>query len=281
MWIWMALASAALLGVYDVAKKVALRRNDVYWILFAATALSALLVSPFLSAGPLADHLRLLFKAVLVTSSWVSGMVALQLLPITTVSTFKTSRPMFVVLFSILLFGERLSVLQWSGVALVLAAIWLLSRSSEREGISWKGNKGFWALVVSIFTGVASALWDKHILAGMHPLFVQSWTNVYISLLLALCLLIRHTKGRGTPFKWDWTLVAIAVLITGADMLYFFSLKEEGALLSVISLIRRSSVIVTFFLGGLLFKEKNIGQKALALALMLAGVTALMLGSLS
>lgn len=281
MWIWMALASAALLGVYDVAKKVALRRNDVYWILFAATALSALLVSPFLSAGPLADHLRLLFKAVLVTSSWVSGMVALQLLPITTVSTFKTSRPMFVVLFSILLFGERLSVLQWSGVALVLAAIWLLSRSSEREGISWKGNKGFWALVVSIFTGVASALWDKHILTGMHPLFVQSWTNVYISLLLAICLLFRQIRGSGTPFKWDWTLVAIAVLITGADMLYFFSLKEDGALLSVISLIRRSSVIVTFFLGGLLFKENNIGQKALALALMLAGVTALMLGSLT
>ena len=281
MWIWMALASAALLGVYDVAKKVALRRNDVYWILFAATALSALLVSPFLSAGPLADHLRLLFKAVLVTSSWVSGMVALQLLPITTVSTFKTSRPMFVVLFSILLFGERLSVLQWSGVALVLAAIWLLSRSSEREGISWKGNKGFWTLVVSIFTGVASALWDKHILTGMHPLFVQSWTNVYISLLLAICLLFRQIRGSGTPFKWDWTLVAIAVLITGADMLYFFSLKEDGALLSVISLIRRSSVIVTFFLGGLLFKEKNIGQKALALALMLAGVTALMLGSLT
>jgi transporter family protein len=234
-----------------------------------------------LSAGPLADHLRLLFKAVLVTSSWVSGMVALQLLPITTVSTFKTSRPMFVVLFSILIFGERLSVLQWSGVALVLAAIWLLSRSSEREGISWKGNKGFWALVVSIFTGVASALWDKHILTGMHPLFVQSWTNVYISLLLAICLLFRQIRGSGTPFKWDWTLVVIAVLITGADMLYFFSLKEEGALLSVISLIRRSSVIVTFFLGGLLFKEKNIGQKALALALMLAGVTALMLGSLT
>ncbi len=280
MWIWMALASAALLGVYDVAKKAALRGNDVYWILFAATALSALLVSPFLSAGPLADHLRLLFKAVLVTSSWVSGMVALQLLPITTVSTFKTSRPMFVVLLSILLFGERLALLQWVGVALVLTAIWLLSRSSEREGISWKGNKGFWALVVSIFTGVASALWDKHILSGMHPLFVQSWTNVYISLLLALCLLIRHTKGRGTPFRWDWTLLAIAVLITGADMLYFFSLKEEGALLSVISLIRRCSVIVTFFLGGLLFKEKNSGQKALALALMLAGVTALTLGSL-
>ncbi|MBR5924066.1 MAG: hypothetical protein IKZ60_01280, partial [Bacteroidales bacterium] len=95
MWIWMALASAVFLGVYDVAKKAALKHNDIYAILLVATGLSALFVSPFLSWGTGVDHLRLIFKSVLVTASWVSGMIALQLLPITTVSTFKTSRPMF------------------------------------------------------------------------------------------------------------------------------------------------------------------------------------------
>ena len=280
MWIWMALASAVLLGVYDVAKKSALKRNGVYFILLLATALSALFVSPFLTLGNGPDHLRLIFKAVLVTASWVSGMIALQLLPITTVSTFKTSRPMFVVLFSILLFGERLNWQQWLGVAAVLLSLWLLSVNSEREGISFKGNKGFWALVVSIFTGVASALWDKHIMSGMQPLFVQSWTNIYITLLLALIMLLRRCKGISEPVRWDWTIVLIALLITGADMLYFFSLKEDGALLSVISLIRRCSVIITFALGAALFKEKRIAQKAGVLLLMLAGVTVLMVGSL-
>ena len=276
----MALASAVLLGVYDVAKKSALKRNGVYFILLLATALSALFVSPFLTLGNGSDHLRLIFKAVLVTASWVSGMIALQLLPITTVSTFKTSRPMFVVLFSILLFGERLNWQQWLGVAAVLLSLWLLSVNSEREGISFKGNKGFWALVVSIYTGVASALWDKHIMSGMQPLFVQSWTNIYITLLLALIMLLRRCKGISAPVRWDWTIVLIALLITGADMLYFFSLKEDGALLSVISLIRRSSVIITFALGAALFKEKRIAQKAGVLLLMLAGVTVLMVGSL-
>ena len=276
----MALASAVLLGVYDVAKKSALKRNGVYFILLLATALSALFVSPFLTLGNGPDHLRLIFKAVLVTASWVSGMIALQLLPITTVSTFKTSRPMFVVLFSILLFGERLNWQQWLGVTAVLLSLWLLSVNSEREGISFKGNKGFWALVVSIFTGVASALWDKHIMSGMQPLFVQSWTNIYITLLLALIMLLRRCKGISEPVRWDWTIVLIALLITGADMLYFFSLKEDGALLSVISLIRRSSVIITFALGAALFKEKRIAQKAGVLLLMLAGVTVLMVGSL-
>ena len=279
MWIWMALASAVLLGVYDVAKKAALKHNDIYAILLVATGLSALFVSPFLTWGNGADHLRLIFKAVLVTASWVSGMIALKLLPITTVSTFKTSRPMFVVVFSIILFGERLNWVQWLGVVAVLVALWLLSVNSEREGISFKGNKGFWALLISVLTGVASALWDKHILAGMHPLFVQSWTNIYITALLAVIILLRAARGQKEAFTWDWTLVLIAVLITAADMLYFFSLKEEGSLLSVVSLIRRSAVIITFALGAILFKEKRIAQKAGVLVLMLAGVVLLMLGS--
>ena len=280
MWIWMALASAVLLGVYDVAKKAALKHNDIYSILLVATGLSALFVSPFLTWGNGADHLRLVFKAVLVTASWVSGMIALQLLPITTVSTFKTSRPMFVVVFSILLFGERLNLMQWLGVAAVLVALWLLSVSSEREGISFKGNRGFWALLISVLTGVASALWDKHILAGMHPLFVQSWTNIYITALLALIILVRRSRGLKEVFRWDWTLALIAIFITAADMLYFFSLKEDGSLLSVVSLIRRSSVIITFALGAILFKEKRVAQKAGVLALMLAGVVLLMTGSI-
>ena len=280
MWIWMALASALLLGFYEVAKKMALKKNGIYAILLATTVLSAVFLSPFLSPGVFADHLRLLFKALLVTASWVSGMIALKLLPITTVSTFKASRPMFVVLFSILLFGERLNAFQWTGVVAMLAAIWLLSVNSEREGISVKGNKGFAALAVSIFTGVASALWDKHILAGMEPLFVQSWTNVYISLLLAAIILIRRCGGHKETFRPDWNLLLIALFITGADMLYFFSLKEAGSMLSVVSLIRRSSVIVTFTLGAIIFKEKRIAQKGGVLLLMLAGLSILMFATI-
>ena len=280
MWIWMALASAVLLGVYDVAKKSALRNNNIYSILLVATALSALFVSPFITAGTLSGHLRLILKALLVTASWVSGMYALELLPITTVSTFKTSRPVFVVLFSIILYGERLNWMQWAGVAAVLLALWLLSVSSEREGISFKGNKGFWALLISVVTGVASALYDKRIMTGMQPLFVQSWTNIYITLILAVLTLLNRKREGVKPFRWDWTLLLIAVTITGADMLYFFSLKAEGSMLSVISLIRRSSVIITFVLGAILFREKRIAQKSGVLALMLAGVALLMAGSL-
>ena len=63
--------SAILLGSYDVAKKQALRKNGVMWVLFSTTLLSTLFLVPFLSAGSLRDHITLIIKAVLVSSSWI------------------------------------------------------------------------------------------------------------------------------------------------------------------------------------------------------------------
>ena len=281
MWLWMTLGSALMLGIYDVFKKQALKNNSVLWVLLAATALSTLFLSPFLSSGPAEDHLRLILKAVLVTTSWVSGLIGLKLLPITTVSTLKASRPFFVVLFSIVIFGEKLNGWQWAGVALALLALTLLSGASKREGIDFSKSKGVLAMAVSILAGVASALYDKKVVANMDPLFLQSWCNFYITILLALCIVVKniHDKDSRERFKWDWKLLLIAIFITGADMLYFFALKQEGALLSVISIMRRCSVVVTFVLGAIVFKEKNLKAKSLDLAILLAGIFCLVLGS--
>ena len=277
----MTLAAAILLGLYDVAKKQSLKRNSVLWVLLAATALSALIMSPFLSKGSVTEHLSLIFKAILVTISWISGMVGLKLLPLTTVSTLKASRPFFVVIFSIILFGESLNLWQWGGVALALLSLTLLSISSKKEGFRFKSNVGFFAMMISILAGVASALYDKHILYEMEPLFVQSWGNVYITVLLAICVLSKAIIDgpEREKFHWDWIIVLISVLICAADALYFFALKQDDALLSVISLVRRSSVIVSFVMGAILFKENKIREKAIEMLILLVAMGLLVYGS--
>lgn len=286
MWILLAILSAVMLGMYDVAKKQALRRNGVLDVLLAATALSTLFVSPFFRIGPPEDHIRLMLKAVLVTLSWVSGMRGLKLLPLTTVSTIKGSRPVFVVLFSVLLLGEKLAPLQWAGVLTVISALFLLGRTGRDDAPVQARRSGFFWMGVSVLSGVASALYDKHIMTAMEPLFVQSWTNLYITALLFLLILIRRCAGVReaktglfTGFRWDWTLLLVALLITGADALYFFSLKVPGAMLSIISVIRRASVLVTFACGALLFREKGLKAKTFNMLLLAAGVVMLLAGS--
>ena len=282
MWIWLAAGSAFMLGLYDVAKKHSLKRNDSLVVLVISTGLTTLFLCPWLSAGTLHDHSMLWLKAVLVSLSWISGMEALKTLPLTTASTLKASRPVFVLLFSVLLFGEKLNVWQWTGSVIAIVALYLLSVSSKREGIVFHRHKGVAWMVVSILSGVASALYDKHIMKILQPLFVQSWTNLYITVLLAAVILVKIlTSGSSSikRFKWDWTIVLIAVFITAADALYFFSLRDEGALLSVISMIRRSSVVVAFAAGALLFKEGNIKYKATDMLILLAAMAIIVFGS--
>ena len=286
MWLWLTLLSALLLGTYDVAKKRALKRNGVYWILVTATGLTALYLSPFLflRTGSLSDHLSLVLKAVLVSASWVSGLKAMKCLPLTTVSTIKASRPMFVLIFSIILFGERLNLLQWLGVAIVMTALFLSSRSKRHETDKKTSAKGISLMVVSVLSGAASALYDKHILQHLHldPMFVQSWTNLYVTIILAILLLVQYLtdKEHFQPFVWDWRILLISVFITVADALYFFAVNEPDAMLSIISMIRRCSVLITFLGGVLILKEGHVRDKALDMVLMMAGVALLLWGSL-
>ncbi|MDE5639015.1 MAG: hypothetical protein K2I47_04375 [Odoribacter sp.] len=55
-----------------------------------------------------------------------------------------------------------------------------------------------------------------------------------------------------------------------ADFAYFYALSHTGAMISVISLVRRSGVIVSFIAGAVLLKEKNLKTKFIDLILVIA-----------
>lgn len=302
MWWALALVSAVFLGIYDVAKKKSLQKNSVMWVLFSVTALSTLILSPFFSLGESGDILRLIPKAALVSMSWISGLEGMKRLPLTIASTLKASRPVFVVILSIVIFGERLVPMQWVGVVVALSAIFMLSRSSAREGIRFRSDAGIMWMLVSIVCGVSSALYDKHLMHSMDPVFVLCWSNLFSTVFMGAVLGVKIVVSRKTAgvvgsetvvksatvatgaagdlrFTPDWYLLLTAVLIVGADALYFKALACDGAMLSVISLLRRGCVIITFCLSALIFKEHNIRSKAIDLAVLLCGMTILALAS--
>lgn len=84
---------------------------------------------------------------------------------------------------------------------------------------------------------------------------------------------------RGRRFIWRWSIPMISLFLGLADFCYFTALAQEGALIAVVSMIRRGSVIVSFVFGALLLKEKNLKSKALDVLLILVGLFFLYLGS--
>ena len=71
----------------------------------------------------------------------------------------------------------------------------------------------------------------------------------------------------------------MSVFLSTADFLYFYALSLPGAMISIVSMVRRGSVIVSFLFGALFFHEHNLKSKALDLALVVLGMLCLYIGS--
>ena len=304
VWLILAFMSAALLGCYDSFKKQALKGNAVIPVLFLNTLFSSLIFLPFivLSAGTtMLDgsmlhvasggwemHKYILLKALIVLSSWLLGYFGMKHLPLTIVGPINATRPVMVLVGALLVFGERLNVWQWIGVMLAVISFLLLSRSGKKEGIDFKSDRWIWMIVGAAALGAVSGLYDKFLMApvgeggiGLDRMMVQSWYNIYqCGMMLAMLLLLWWPKHKQTtPFHWAWSIIGVSLFLSTADFLYFYSLSLPDAMISIVSMIRRGSVIVSFLFGAAFFHEKNLKAKAVDLALVLLGMVFLYIGS--
>ena len=288
MWLVLAFLSAALLGFYDVCKKYSLRGNAVIPILFLNTLFCSIIFLPMAFQTPFGGwevQRYILLKACIVLSSWLLGYIGIKHLPITIISPINATRPMLVVLGALLIFGERLNLWQWAGVMLAILSFCLLSRSGKKEGIDFRHNRWIFCIAGAAILGAISGLYDKYLMTtegglGLPRLTVQCWYNFYQAGIMGVMLLLLWWPGRkkSTPFQWRWSILLISIFLSLADYAYFYSLSLDGALISVVSMVRRSSVLVSFLLGALLFQEKNLQSKAIDLALVLLSMFLLWLG---
>ena len=226
-------------------------------------------------------HLLVVLKAFIVLSSWICGYFGLKHLPLSLVGPINATRPVLVLVGATLIFGERLNPYQWAGVLLTILSVFLMSHTGKKEDIDFKSNKWIWCLAGAVFMGAVSGLYDKFIMKQLSPMFVQSWFNFYQMIIMAaICGLLWYPRRKeSTPFTWRWSIPLISLFICIADFAYFTSLNNPESMISVVSLVRRSSVIVSFACAALIFKERNLRAKAIDLALILLGMAFIWIGT--
>jgi len=296
IWVALGMVSAVLLGVYDIFKKLSLRDNAVLPVLFFSTLTSSLIFLPILITSQthpefsgnfwyvkpqsLIAHLHFFVKSMIVGSSWVLAYFAVKNLPITIASPIRSSGPLWTLLGAILIFGEKMNAWQWTGLVMTMGFYYLFSLSGKKEGISFRTNK--WVLFMTLGTiiGSISSLYDKYLVAHFDRMAMQCWFSIYMVPITASLLFFVWFPNRKkyVPFQWRYTIMLIGATLTIADFAYFWALSYSGSLIAIISTVRRSSVIVSFSLGAIILKEKNIKHKALILLGILAGIALIVVG---
>ena len=298
MWLALAFVSAFFLGCYDINKKMSVHNNAVIPVLFLNTLFCTLLLSPLFlisrfSEATLSDtiyyvptvtleaHAYIILKSIIVLSSWIFGYFATKHLPLTITGPINATRPVMTLVGALLIFGERLNLYQWIGVLLTIVSFFLLSATGKKEGINFRQNKWILFIFIAAVLGAISGLYDKYLMQKFSSTAVQFWYNLYQCIMMFVVLIIiwYPKREKSTPFSWKWSILLVSLFLTIADFVYFYALADPDAMISIVSMVRRGSVVVSFIGGVLFFHEKNLKGKAIDLVLIIIGMFFLYLGT--
>lgn len=291
VWLPPILLSALFLGLYDVAKKHAVNGNPVLPVLFWSNLFGAIfLLLAFACTGTLGaalactprEYALIAVKALIAGGSWYFVFAAMRELPISVAGPVSASGPLWVFLGGVLVFHEAPTRWQLLAMVLVFAGYLLFASFGKLDRIDWLHSRGIRALFLGMLISALSALYDKYLMNVLRLDFqkVQCYfaLNLVPVLGLAAAASGLRRRGRVRVFRPRWSLLATGFFLIAADFCYFYTLTLPEVQISVLSLTRRSSCVVSFVVGTWLFRERFPGRKAGALALILLGVALLALG---
>ena len=304
MWVALAFLSALCLGFYDISKKVALRDGSVVDVLTASILISScILLVPlllsrlapslmsetafFVPTLDLRGHLLTVLKSVIVLSSWLCAYLALKHLPISIVSPWQATRPMWTLIGAMLIFGERLNPWQWIGVLLAIGSIFLFQLSSFDFRLSTLSrprlrSNYYLALALAIIIGACSGLYDKYIMRLYDHNAVQVYYTLYQAVMMLVFCHIHHRRHLSSPGFHITRLLPVAlisVFLVISDNVYMLALQDPDSMIAVVSTIRRGGTVIGFAYGLIFLKEKDPYKKVLCMLGILAGLICLALGS--
>ncbi len=131
--------------------------------------------------------------------------------------------------------------------------------------------------VVSCLLNAVSGFLDKLFMKDVTTSQLQFWYLLFLCAYYVIYIFIRRIKIERSIVKngWVWLL---AVLFVAGDKALFMANGIPESSVSVMTLIKQSSCIITIIGGKLIFKEKDTGYRLFCAAVIIAGIV---LGTIS
>lgn len=274
LWILFIIIYGILKGTRDGMKKFALRKSSSNEILFFYTLIGFILTIPFSQDAFLLDAKYIIFifiKSGVVCTAWLFSIWALKRMSVSLYGIMDTSRMVFSTMLGVFVLGEDFTLPKAIGVLLVITGLILvnLRGSANTKGAS------FVVIIASIlncFFNAVSGTMDKVLMRYMSSSQLQFWFMLFSSLIYGVILLIRKEKVSVKCIKTNyWIPIMSASLIIG-DRLLFIANASPQSEVTLMTVIKQSSVIVSVLMGYLIFKEKHILYKLFCAAIVLSGI---------
>ena len=279
MYVFIILLSALFLGVYEIFKKISLKQSNIYEVLFFY-CLSGFIFSCFFVGNNLnfnlENSLLTLLKSGILVVNWMLVAKCMQKLNVSIVVTFGLLNSALTVLLSVFLFDESITYIHLIGFILIFIGVIAISLLGRKESVV-RDEKYFRYIIYLIVAGilsVASSLFDKFLIngRGMNSKEILFLVMLFNTFIYGVIYFIKNKKIDYKKIKSNYFMVLTGVFLVISDFSYYSSIQIEESKLSIISVLRKCSVLVATILSSIFLKEKNIIKKIVIVIFMMLGI---------
>ena len=286
LWISYAFLSAAIgAGLSLIEKKIL---NKAHAMEFSATLgiINLLLVLPlaffidFSSLNPIAV-LLILAVTIIASSAYLLSMKALRHSEVSSISPFFVMQPGLVAIMAFFVLGEKLNLLQILGLSFFIIGSFILE-ARDHGKFSFigffrniKASKYLHYVFYALILYSVSALMDRFIITtyDMSPMPYFFLAHIFTGINFFVAHSIFHDgyKGVANGIKtYKWWILLLAALTLSQRFFWVLAVKYTTHV-GIASAIKRLSPFFVVMIGGEIFHEHNLRQKAVACLVMFIG----------
>lgn len=283
MWIIYALLTAFLLATSDALTKKVLASRDEYFVAWARLlfALPVFLASLLFIEMPTLN--KEFWTATLVALPFeIAAMIlytkALKVSPISLTMPFLALTPLFLILVSYFILGEKVSISGGLGILLIASGSYTLNIHEMRHSLIepvkavFREKGSVMMIMVAIIFSLTSSL-GKMAITNSSPVFFGSFYFILITIIFTPIVL---SKSKIVITKKDMVPLAI-IGLTYALMIIFHMLAMSLTKVAYMISVKRMSLLFSIFYGHIIFREEKIPERALGGVIMFIGFVLIVL----
>ena len=275
LWILFIFIYAFLKGSREGMKKAALKKSSSNEILFFYTLVGFIVCAPFslkaaLSTAPVYIFYSFI-KALVVCIAWIFAFLALKNMSVSLYGIMDLSRMVFSTMLGVFVLGEDFTPAKAIGVTLVTLGLILVNFKKDTSSQKITATVLISALL-NCFLNAVSGTMDKVLMKSMESAQLQFWFMFFMALIYGVILFARKEKISVKCLKYNYWIPLMSVSLILGDKLLFEANANPESQVTLMTIIKQSSVIVTVLTGWLIFKEKHILYKMTCAGIVLAGI---------
>lgn len=280
MWILFVFIYSFLKGTREGMKKAALKKSNSLEILFFYTLIGLIITIPFSKNAFNLEPTYIFFaflKSAVVCTAWIFAFTALKNMSVSLYGIMDLSRMIFSTMLGVLVLGEEFTIPKAIGVILVIIGLMLanLKKSSSTKGMT---IPILIAALLNCFLNAVSGTMDKVLMQYMESSQLQFWFMFFMTIIYGVMLIIRKEKISFNSVKTNYWIPLLSISLVIGDKFLFEANAAPESEITLMTVIKQSSVIITVISGWLFFKEKHIIYKLVCTGIILMGIFVALFG---